>query len=115
MKVVVQGSKTFDDYNVFMRSMAVALSSMNNDSNIEVYTVGPSKVNNFVTGFVNLSEDGMKARGMSIRKYSVPHSWVESHVGEVDYFIYLSNPGEQPSRLVRLAESQNLEVGIFRY
>lgn len=115
MKVVVQGSKTFDDYNVFMRSMAVALSSMNNDSNIEVYTVGPSKVNNFVTGFVNLSEDGMKARGMSIRKYSVPHSWVESHVEEVDYFIYLSNPGEQPSRLVRLAEAVDCEVGVFRY
>lgn len=115
MKVVIQGSKSFEDYNVFMRSMAVALSSMMNDSDIEIYSVGPNKINNFVSGFVNLSEDGMRARGKSIKKYFVPHAWVENNIEDVDYFIYLSKPGERPSRLVGQAEEADCEVGIFRY
>lgn len=115
MIVVIQGSKEFDDYNVFMRSMAVALSSMGDDKNIELVSAGPSKINGFVAGFANLSEDGMKARGMKIKHYSVAHQWVETNIEKVDYFVYLSRPNERPSRLVRIAESKNLEVGIFRY
>lgn len=115
MKVAVQGSKGFHDYQVFMRSMAVAMSNLNKGDSLHIYTVGPHKVNNFVTGFVNLSEDGMKARGMSISYYKVSHSWLEERLDQIDYFVYLSNPQENPSRLVRAAESKDIEVGIFRY
>ena len=115
MKVAVQGTKQFDDYNVFMRSMAVALSSMGDDKNIEIYSVGPRKVNNFLAGFVNLSEDGMKNRGMRIKPYMVAHSWLEQNIEDIDYFVYLSKPNERYSSLVRLAEEKDLEVGVFRY
>lgn len=116
MKVVVQGSRTFDDYSVFLRSMAVALSSLKGeDKQITIYTVGPRKVNNFVVGFVNLSEDGMNNRGMKISCYKVSPDWIESKLSEIDYFIYLSNPGERNSRLAQLADKKEIELGVFRY
>lgn len=115
MKVAVQGSKTFEDYQVFLRSMAVAMSSLSQGDELTIYTVGPHKVNNFVTGFANLSEDGLKARGMGVKYYRVSHTWLEERVDQMDYFVYLSNPDERPSRLVRSAESKGVEVGIFRY
>lgn len=116
MKVVVQGTKEFDDYNVFLRSMAVALSSLKGDeNNIEFYSVGPNKINNFLAGFVNLSEDGMRNRGMKIAFYRVPHRWVESNIDSIDYFVYLSKPKEGYSSLVYQAEEHDVEVGVFRY
>ena len=116
MKVVVQASKTFEDYNVFMRAMAVALSSLKGtEDSITFYSAGPHKINSFLTGFVNLSEDGMKNRGMSIKMYKVPHSWVENNIDEIDYFVYLSNHNEKPSRLANMADVRGTEVGLFRY
>lgn len=115
MIVVIQGSKEFEDYNVFMRSMAVALSSMGDDKDIELVSAGPSLINKYVAGFANLSEDGMKNRGMKIKYYSVAHQWIETNIERVDYFIYLSKPNERPSRLVRIAEAVDCEVGLFRY
>lgn len=115
MKVAVQGSKTFEDYNVFMRSMAVAMSSLSTGDTLTVYSVGPHKINSFLAGFVNLSEDGMKARGMSIKYYKVSHQWLEDNLDTMDYFVYLSSPKESPSRLTYIAEDKDVEVGIFRY
>lgn len=116
MKVLIQGSKAFEDYNVFMRAMAVALSSLKGtEDSITFYSAGPHRVNNFLTGFVNLSEDGMKNRGMSIKMYKVAHAWVEEHLDEIDYFVYLSNHNEKPSRLANMADVRGTEVGLFRY
>ena len=40
MKVLLQGSKDFDDYQVLMRAMGVALSSMPPmDKSFEIYSV----------------------------------------------------------------------------
>lgn len=101
MKVAIQGSKSFDDYQVFLRAMAVALSSLKSDENsIEFYSVGPNRINNFLAGFVNLSEDGMKNRGMSIKYYKVSHGWLEERLDQMDYFVYLSKPKERYSPLV---------------
>lgn len=115
MKVAVQASKTFDDYQVFMRSMAVAMSDLKVGDSLEIYSAGPHKLNNFLAGFVNLSEDGMKARGMGISYYKVSHSWLEERLEQIDYFIYLSKPDERYSALVHQAEKKDIEVGVFRY
>jgi hypothetical protein len=64
MIVAVQGTNDFNDYQVFLRAMSVALSGMKEDDNeFIIYSVGPAKVNSFVSEFSNLSERGMKARG----------------------------------------------------
>ena len=42
MIVAVQGTNEFDDYNLFLRAMSVALSGMKNDEkDFTIYSVGP--------------------------------------------------------------------------
>lgn len=116
MIVVVQGSNEFDDYNVFLRAMSVALTGMkDDDKEFSIYSVGPARINSFVSEFSNLSERGMKARGKKIKFYKVPASWVEENIEHVNYLAYLSKPKQATSKLVAAAELKNIEVGIFRY
>ena len=116
MIVAVQGTSEFNDYNVFLRAMSVALSGMKEDDNeFIIYSVGPAKINNFVSEFSNLSERGMKARGKKIKFYNTAPSWLDTNMNQVNYFAFLSKPNESKSRLVSIAESKNIEVGIFRY
>lgn len=116
MFVAVQGTNSFDDYNVFIRAMGVAMSGMKeDDKEFYIYSAGPSKINGFVAEFCNLSERGMKARGKKIKYYKVPISWVQDNLESFNYFAFLSKPKEHVSRLVAEAELKNIEVGIFRY
>lgn len=116
MIVAVQGTKEFNDYNVFLRAMSVALSGMKEDDNeFIVYSVGPAKINNFVSEFCNLSERGMKARGKKIKFYNTAPSWLDTNIEQLNYFAFLSKPNEQKSKLVQTAELKNIEVGIFKY
>jgi hypothetical protein len=96
--------------------MSVALSGMQEDDNeFIVYSVGPAKINNFVSEFCNLSERGMKARGKKIKFYNTAPSWLDTNIEQLNYFAFLSKPNEQKSKLVQTAELKNIEVGIFRY
>ena len=68
MIVAVQGTNDFDDYNIFIRAMGVALSTMQeDDKEFVIYSAGPARINSFVSEFSNLSERGMKARVASGR------------------------------------------------
>ena len=51
MIIVVEGTKSFSDYEIFMRAMSVALSHPSMDSDIQVWSVGPHKINNFTASF----------------------------------------------------------------
>jgi len=116
MIVGVQGTSSFNDYNVFLRAMSVALSSMKqDDSEFIIYSVGPAKINNFVSEFCNLSERGMKARGKKIKFYNTAPSWLNTNIEQLNYFAFLSKPSDPKSKLVHAAESKNIEVGIFKY
>jgi len=116
MIVAVQGSKDFDDYQVFLRAMGVAMSGMNkDDKELYIYSVGPTKINSMVSEFCNLSERGMKARGMKIKHYKVPSEWMSENMEHVNYFAFLSKPKQAASKLVAEAELKGIEVGIFRY
>lgn len=116
MNVVVQGTNEFEDYNIFLRAMGVAMSGMTaDDKELNIYSVGPAKINSMVLEFCNLSERGMKARGKKIKHYKVPQSWVEENMHYMNYFAYLSKPKQTNSKLVAKAELQNIEVGLFRY
>jgi hypothetical protein len=114
MNVAVQGTKEFFDYTVFMRAMGVALSSCQ-DGEFNVYTAGPAKVNSFTSEFCNLSENGLKRRGIKVRFYKVPPSFIEENISDFHYFAFLSTPNQRPSKLTATAELSGVEVGIFRY
>ena len=57
----------------------------------------------------------MKARGRKIKFFKVPNSWIEENMGNVNYLAFLSKPQQPVSKLVAVAEKNNVEVGIFRY
>lgn len=112
----VQGTSSFNDYNVFLRAVGVAMSGMPaEDDLLAIYSAGPAKVNSMAMEFVNLSERGMKLRGKKIKLYKVPPSWLEENMSSFNYFAFLSTPKETTSKLVSEAERNNVEVGIFRY
>jgi hypothetical protein len=96
--------------------MGVAMSGMSaEDTELNVYSVGPVKINSMVSEFCNLSERGMKARGKKIKYYKVPFSWVEENMEYMNYFAFLSKPKQQLSKLMANAELQGKEVGVFRF
>jgi hypothetical protein len=116
MIVAVQGSKEFNDYNVLLRAMGVAMSGLSDDDPyFYIYSAGPAKINSMISEFSNLSERGMKARGKKIKYYKVPPSWISENMKDVNYFAYLSTPNENNSKLVAEAQLKDVEVGIFKY
>ena len=114
MNIAIQGTKEFSDYTVFMRAMGVALSSCN-DGEVNVYSAGPATINSFTSEFCNLSEDGLRRRGIKIRFYKVAPSWIEEKMSNMNYFAFLSTPNQRPSRLAAIAELHGVETGLFRY
>lgn len=114
MNVAVQGTKEFSDYNVFLRAMGVALSDVN-DNELNVYTAGPAQINSFTAEFCNRSESSLKQRGIKVKYYRVPGSFIEENAESFDYFAFLSAPNQRPSRLTASMELAGVETGIFRY
>ena len=116
MIVAVQGSRNFEEYNIFLRAMGTALSMMKKDDDVFIiYAVGPIKINSMATEFVNVSERSLKARGIKARVKRVPISWLKKNMEDLNYFAYFSKPKEPVSDLVNYAETINAEVGVYRY
>ena len=116
MIVGVQGTSSFDDYQVFLRAMAVTMSSLKEeDPDFYIYSAGPANINAMVSEFTNLSERGLKARGKKIKYKAVPPSWITENILDINYFAFLSKEREQVSRLIEDAKNNNVEHGIFRY
>ena len=114
MNIAVQGTKEFSDYNIFLRAMGVALSDVE-DGEFNVYTTGPAQINSFTAEFCNRSENSLKQRGIKVRFYKVPSSFVEENAESFNYFAFMSAPNQRPSRLTATMELAGVEVGIFRY
>jgi hypothetical protein len=117
MNVGIQGTRTFDDYNVFLRALRVALSDFDqeNDNEFIIYSAGPAKINSFAMGFINITENSMKSRGIKTRVIKLPPQTLKQSIHDMDYFAFFSQPKEGTSDLVREAEDKDVEVGIFRY
>lgn len=116
MIIAVQGTKSFDDYVIFLRAMGTAMSSMAPDDNlITIYTAGPMHINSMVLEFSNVSERSLKARGKRIKIVKVPPSFIETNLHDVDYLAFFSKPKEPVSALVDAADSKGIEVGVYRY
>lgn len=116
MIIVVEGTKTFSDYEIFMRAMSVALSSDINDSHIQVWSLGPHKINSFTAAFCNTTENYLKSKGFKVSFSKVNTDWVRKNIDYVNYYAYFSLPKEPLSKFaVHMQQQENIEVGIFRY
>jgi hypothetical protein len=116
MIVGVQGSRSFDDYAVFLRAMGTALSEMGQDDReIFIYSAGPARVNSMAMEFSNVSERSLKARGIKIQTRKVPVGWFQDYMSDIDFFAYFCKAGESDSALVGVAESVNKIPYVYRY
>lgn len=118
MMVVVQGTNEFNDYAVFLRAMGVMLSSMpSTDKEFTVYSVGSkeSNIHKFAMEFCNLSEKGMKSRGKKIKTYRAVDDWIKEYISDMNYFAFFSKPKQPLSSLAKIAQNENIELGIFQY
>jgi hypothetical protein len=114
MIIAVQGTKSFADYETFMRAMGVALSQPNDEDVIEVWSAGPHNVNNYTAAFCNSAENYLRQKGYKVLFKKLPASYIEENISYVSYMAYFSQKSEKVSSLVISAEMQNIETGIFR-
>lgn len=99
-----------------MRAMSVALSNLNNDNDVQVWSVGPHVINSFTASFCNSSENFLRQKGIKISFSKVHYQWVVENMQYINYYAFFSLPKESSSRLVLKAqEFEGCEVGIFRY
>jgi hypothetical protein len=116
MIVGVQGTNSFDNYQIFLRSMAVALSELlEEDKNFHIYSAGPNNINMMAMEFSNLSEKGMKLRGKSIKFIKVTPQWLEENISELDHFAFLSNPKEPVSKAVHMSKLNNINTNVYNF
>ena len=117
MRLLIESTKGFKDYEVFMRAMGVVMGQMeDSDGSIDVFSVGPHKLNAMASEFFNVAENSLKSRGIKYSFNILPQSVPEMMITRFNYMAYLSNPeNTKLSKLTKLAEENGIEVGIFRY
>ena len=116
MIVGVQGTSSFDNYQIFLRSMAVALSELlENDKDFHIYSAGPNNINMMAMEFSNLCEKGMKSRGKTIKFFKVSPQWLEENISEVNHFAFLSNPKEPVSKIVHVSKLNNINTNVYNF
>jgi hypothetical protein len=57
----------------------------------------------------------MKARGKKIKFYNAAPIWLSENINQINYLAFLSSPKEPKSKLVLIAEANNIDVGLFKY
>jgi hypothetical protein len=116
MIVAIHGSRSFSDYNIFLRAMHTALTQLpEDDKMITIMSAGPAQINSFGQEFSNITERSLKARGIRIKLVKIPPSWIKDNISNVDYLAYFSKPKESLPDIVTLADSKDVEVGVYRF
>jgi len=115
MIIAVEGTKSFKDYDVFTRAMGVALSNINNDRVIEIWSAGPHNVNNFTAAFCNITENYLRQKGVKISFKKLPSKYIEERLSEIEYFAFLATKNDSKSKLTVIAELNGVETGVFRF
>jgi hypothetical protein len=116
MIIAVYGSNKFDDYSIFLNAMGTAMFRMDkDDTEIFLYTAGPRRVNEMAQEFANVSERGLKGRGIKIQVRKVPPSWIKENFAYLDYFAYFAVHKEVLPAIVNSAHAKDIPVEVYRY
>lgn len=117
MILVVQGSRNFEDYNIFLFAMRSVLSTIkeSGDNELIICSAGPRRINEMSLEFTNISQNSLKGMGVKLRTRKVTLDWVKDNIYNIDLLAYFSQPKEPKSPLVKFAEDKDVEVAIYRY
>lgn len=116
MIVVVQGTKTFSDYAVFLAGMRSALINLpDDDKQFTVFSAGPANINNMAMEFVNVTERSLKAKGIRSKLVKVPPSWIEQHHHEINLLAYYALPKEEIPAMITRVSNKGVNVQFYRF
>lgn len=116
MIVAIQGTKTFDDYQIFLRAMGTALRDLpEGDKEFIVFSAGPVNINQFGMEFMNVNERSMKGYGIKTKFVKVPPSWIDENLDQVNYFAFFSKPKETWSKQAQNAHDKDANLWVYRY
>lgn len=111
----IQGTKRFNSYTDFITGMGRALSNLDEgDKEFIVYSAGPHNVNAMALEFINVSERGLKARGIKTRVHKVGPKWFKENLHTLDYYLYYCTPKESYSDIYELAQAKDIPGGVVR-
>lgn len=116
MIIGLQGTNSFKDYNILMRSMGTALSMLDkeNDKTFTVFCSGARQTYLMALEFINVTENSLKSAGVKPKLIKISTHALEEKIKELDYFIFLANKKEPVSPLVDLAIAKDTEYGVYR-
>ena len=116
MIVAIQGTKMFDDYQIFLRAMGTALRDLpEGDQEFLIFSAGPMRINAFGQEFSNISERTLKSKGIKIKLVKVPPSWIDSNLSGIDYFAFFSKPKETWSKQAQNAHDKDANLWVYRF
>lgn len=116
MIIVAEGTRAFDNYELFIKGLTVAMSHIGEDNYVQVWSLGPYKVNNFTAGFCNSSSNYLKGKGIKIRFSKVSYDWTKQNIDHINYYAFFSNPKEPLSKFANwIQHKEGIEIGIFRF
>jgi hypothetical protein len=116
MIVVVQGAKGFDDYSIFLSGMRSALINLpDDDKQFTVFSAGPVNINNMAMEFINVTERGLKARGIKSKLVKIPPSWIEQNHHDIDLLAYYTLPKEPIPDMINKVGNKGVNVQVYRF
>lgn len=115
MKVMVQGSKDFDNYQDFLLAMRSVLHDIEGHEEFILYSVGPRNINSFSQEFSNISERTFRLNRVKNKVVKVTAGWAEDNLESFDYIVYFSLPHERKTPLIRAAEDLDRRVIWQKY
>ncbi len=116
MIVVVQGTRNFDDYSIFLSGMRSALIRKDeSDNEFTVFTAGPININNMAMEFINVTERSLKAKGIKAKIVKIPPKWIEENHADIDYFAYYCLPKESIPESIQRVRNKDVDVQIYRH
>ena len=84
MRLLVSGNSKFNNYDLFLRGVGVAIDELtprkedgspdtDKDNVIEIFSAGPVNINNYTAQFANVSERILKSMGYKVKFHRYPY------------------------------------------
>ena len=112
MRLVVQGSKTFNDYPLFCRAIGVAFSDLKSGDILDISSLGPAALTDHVMEFTNKTRQTLKQKKIVIVFKSIAALNIDDP-GEFDLFYYFCDNGRGLSRTAQWFKDSGIEVLEF--
>jgi hypothetical protein len=117
MRVLIHGTKTFNQYEIFINALGRVIRSMEDgDDELIVATLGPTNITHMAHEFINISERTLKANGVKPKVLPRTIRWAKSNLDEFDELIFFCKPKERLSEIAALVDKKSTpDLVVYRY